>query len=403
VAAIPHPDPGLPHEDPRHFTIILGGPLYQLLRRARCTDDALHLVRRRILVIAGLAWLPLLVLAVLAGDAWGDHVPLPFFKDIEAHVRFLVAMPLLILAELVVHWRLRPVANEFLVRDLVRPDHLERFRECIDGAMRMRNSIFAEIAMIAFVYAVGVPVIWRTLTALNVSSWYAHVSPQGTTLTAAGIWYAYVALPMFQFLLLRWVYRIVIWIRFLWQVSRIPLHISAMHADRMGGIGFLAGTIFAFVPLAMAVGALLAGTIADRIFFTGEKLTDSVTYIAIVVAILAVIVITPLVVFAVQVQTAKRNGLREYGRLAQRYAREFEVRWLPGGLPAQDSPLGTGDIQSLADLANSYEVLKATRPVPVTRDAVMALVLAVLIPISPLLLTMIPAEELAKQLLKLVI
>lgn len=403
MAAIPRPVAAALHEDPRDFSIILGGPLYQLLRRAHCTDDALHLVRRRILAIAGLAWLPLLVLALLAGDAYGDSVPVIFLKDIEAHVRFLVAMPLLILAELVVHQRLRPVANEFIVRNLVRAADADRFRDCVDAAMRLRNSIFAEIAMIAFVYAVGVPVIWRALTALDVSSWYAHVTPQGTVLTPAGIWYAYVALPMFQFLLARWVFRIVVWIRFLYQVSRIPLDITAMHADRMGGIGFLSNTVYAFVPLAMAVGALMAGTIADRIFFTGATLVDSATYIAIVVAILAVIVMAPLTVFALQVQTAKRTGLREYGRLAQRYAREFEGRWLPQGLPAGESPLGTGDIQSLADLANSYEVLKATRPVPVTRDAAMALVLAVLIPISPLLLTMIPAHELAKQLLKLVI
>ena len=403
MAAIPRPASDAAHEDPRNFSIILGGPLYQLLRRARCTDDALHLIRRRILVIVGFAWLPLLVLAVLAGDAWGDSVPVPFLRDIEAHVRFLVAMPLLIVAELVVHWRLRPVAHEFLVRGLVRPADVERFHGCVDAAMRLRNSILAEIAMIVFVYAVGVPVIWRALTALNVSSWYAHVSPQGTAVTSAGIWYAYVALPLFQFLLLRWVFRIVVWMRFLWQVSRIPLDITAMHADRMGGIGFLSNTVYAFVPLAMAIGALLAGTIADRIFFTGAKLTDSAVYLVVVIAILAVIVIAPLLVFAVQVQAAKRNGLREYGRLAQCYAREFEGRWLPHGLPAAESPLGTGDIQSLADLANSYEVLKATRPVPVTRDAAMALVLAVLIPVSPLLLTMIPAEELARQLLKLVI
>jgi hypothetical protein len=403
VAAIPHPPPAPAHEDPRDFSIILGGPLYQLLRRAHCTDDALHLVRRRILAIVGLAWLPLLLLALVSGDALGDAEGVPFLKDIEVHVRFLVALPLLIAAELIVHSRLHPVANEFLVRDLVPPEQVERFRTCIDDAMRLRNSVWAEIAMLAFVYVVGVPVIWRALTALGVSTWYAHASAQGTSLTLPGTWYAYVALPMFQFLLLRWLFRIVVWIVFLWRVSRIPLRVTPIHGDRMGGLGFLTGTIYAFVPLAMAVGALLAGTIADRIFFTGAKLTDSASYIAIAAGIFAFIVIAPLVVFAPRVQAAKRKGAREYGRLSQRYATEFEHRWLPDGMPAADSPLGSGDIQSLADLANAYEVLKATRPVPITRDAVMTLVVAILLPISPLLLTMIPAEELAKQLLKLVI
>ena len=395
--------PGSQTADPREFSIILGGPLYQLLRRARVTDDALHLVRRRIVLIAAVAWLPLLVLASVAGDALGTAVPVPFLKDIEVHVRFLVAMPLLIAAELLVHLRLRPVANEFLVRGLVREGSAQRFDACLESAMRLRNSVLAELVMIGLVYGIGVPVVWRELSALNVASWYTHVTPQGPELTPAGVWYAYVALPLFQFLLLRWYFRLVVWIRFLWQVSRIPLDVMAMHADRMGGLGFLSGTVFAFVPLAMAHGALAAGTIANRIFYLNAALMDSAVEIAIVVGFLLVLVLGPLVVFAPQVAAAKRTALRVYGRLSQRYAREFEDRWLPGGLPAAESPLGSGDIQSLADLSNSMETIKATRPVPITKESVTALVLATLLPISPLLLTIIPAAELAKHLLKLLI
>lgn len=395
--------PGSPMADPREFSIILGGPLYQLLRRARVTDDALHLVRRRIVLIAAIAWLPLLVLASVSGDALGTAVPVPFLKDIEVHVRFLVAMPLLIAAELLVHLRLRPVANEFLVRGLVREESVDRFDACLESAMRLRNSVLAELVMIGLVYGIGVPVVWRELSALNVASWYTHVTPQGSQLTPAGVWYAYVALPLFQFLLLRWYFRLVVWIRFLWQVSRIPLDVMAMHADRMGGLGFLSGTVFAFVPLAMAHGALAAGTIANRIFYLNAALMDSAVEIAIVVGFLLVLVLGPLVVFAPQVAAAKRTAFRVYGRLSQRYAREFESRWLPGGLPATESPLGSGDIQSLADLSNSMETIKATRPVPISKESVTALVLATLLPISPLLLTIIPAAELAKHLLKLLI
>src|SRR5512132_1902906 len=115
-------------DDPKDFSIILGGPLYQLMRRAHITGDALELVRRRIVVIALFAWLPLLLLAAAGGDAIGGSAAVPFLSDIQVHVRFLVAMPLLILAELVVHKRLRPVANEFLNRGLVPLEATERFR-----------------------------------------------------------------------------------------------------------------------------------------------------------------------------------------------------------------------------------------------------------------------------------
>jgi hypothetical protein len=64
------------------FSLVLGGPLYQLLRRARISGDALELVRRRALVLALLAWLPLLLLSVLEGRAFGESVAVPFLRDI---------------------------------------------------------------------------------------------------------------------------------------------------------------------------------------------------------------------------------------------------------------------------------------------------------------------------------
>jgi len=388
--------------DAADFSIVLGGPLFQLLRRAHVSGNALELVRRRMAVIAALAWLPLLVLALAGGRAFGDAVAVPFLKDVEVHARFLVALPLLIVAEFVVHVRMRTIASEFVVRGLVAPGALERFRDAVRAAVRLRNSVAAEVAMVVIVYALGIPVLWREVAALDVATWYADPSSGSAGLTAAGLWFVYVSVPLFQFLLLRWYFRLVVWMRFLWQVSRIPLDVSSMHADRMAGFGFLAGTAFAFVPLAMAHGALLAGVIANRVFYVGAALTDSKVEVALVVAFLLLLVFGPLTVFAQQASRAKRTALRVYGRLAQRYVTDFERTWLPGGLPAEASPLGSGDIQSLADLSNSLETVRSTRLVPITRQAVMTLVVATLVPLVPLLLTVIPAEELARRLLKLV-
>jgi hypothetical protein len=269
--------------------------------------------------------------------------------------------------------------------------------------MRLRNSVIAELLILVVIYGIGVTVVWREAAVLDVSTWYATASNGESRLTLAGIWYVYVSVPVFQFLLLRWYYRVFIWMRFLWQVSRIPLAISAMHGDRMAGLGFLAGTVFAFVPLAMAHGALLAGTIANQILYAGAKLVDSKFEIASVVAMLLLLVLGPLVVFAPQVAAAKRHALRIYGRLSQRYVREFEATWLPGGVPSDAPLLGAADIQSLADLSNSIETLRSTKTLPITRDAVLGLAIATLVPLAPLLLTVFPAEEIATRLLKLLL
>jgi hypothetical protein len=107
----------------------------------------------------------------------------------------------------------------------------------------------------------------------------------------------------------------------------------------------------------------------------------------------------PLLVFAPQLAQAKRTGNREYGTLAQRYVREFDAKWLRGGAPADESLIGSADIQSLADLGNSFEVVRTMRLAPVTKEAILQLAAATLAPVVPLALTMMPLEELLKRLL----
>ena len=384
--------------DAQNFSLVLGGPLFQLLRRAHLSDDALMLVRQRVIFIALLAWLPLLALAALEGNLLGGGVAVPFLLDIEVHVRFLVAVPLLIVAELVVHRRMRPIAQAFLDRKTIPEDAMTRFDGAITSALRLRNSVLAEVLLIALVYGVGVLIVWRHYTALDTATWYGTPSDGGTTLSLAGIWYGYVSLPIFQFLLIRWYFRLFIWTRFLWQVSRIELNLVPTHPDRLGGLGFLSGTVYAFAVIAVAHGAMVAGQLANRIFFLGAALPDFKVEIGVMVAFLLCVVFGPLLVFAPQLARAKRTGLREYGTLAQRYVREFDAKWLRGGAPTDEPLVDSGDIQSLADLGNSYEVVRSMRIVPVTRDAIVQLAAAVLAPIVPLALTMMPLEELLKQL-----
>jgi hypothetical protein len=384
------------------FSLVLGGPLFQFFRRMHLTGNALELVRRRIVVIALVAWAPLLVLSLADGKAVGAAVKLPFLYDIDAHVRFLVALPLLIAAELIVHQRMRAVVVQFVSQGLVPDTVRERFDSVLDGALRLRNSVAAEVLIIAFVYGVGIFVVWRVYGVLSVPTWYA--APEGGSIRPqlAGWWYFFISLPIFQFILLRWYFRLFIWMRFLWQTSRLPLAYAPMHPDRMGGIGFLSRISHAFAPLLVAQGALLAGTLANRILFEGAVLTSFKMEIGAVVAAAVFAILGPLLVFVAPLATAKRTALRDYGHLARCYVDEFDAKWLRGRAPPDEPLIGSADIQSLADLGNSYEVVRTMRTVPITRDTLIQLVAMTLLPIVPLLLTMISLEELFKQLLKVV-
>ncbi len=385
--------------NPPDFSLVHGGPLFQLFLRAHLSDDALELARQRIIVIALLAWLPLLLLSALEGHLLGSSVAVPFLMDAEVHIRFLVAIPLMVGAELVVHRRLRLLLKQFLERNLI-PEHaMPRFDAAVRSAFRLRNSTLAEVLLLAIVYGVGVLIVWRHFMTLDAPTWYATPSSAGFRFSLAGMWYAYLSVPIFQFLLLRWYFRLLVWVRFLWQVSRIELNLIPTHPDRNGGLGFLASTAFAFMPLLTAHGALVAGNIANRIFYLGSALPEFKVEIALMVVWLLCVVLGPLLVFSPQLANAKRVGLREYGALANRYVRAFDDKWLRGGAPADEPLLGSGDIQSLADLGNSYEVVRTMNVTPVSKDAIIRLTAAVIVPIVPLLLTMMPLEDLLKKLL----
>ena len=85
------PDPAEPFSsEPPDFSLVLGGPLFQLLRRAHLCGDVAELVWRRVIALALITWLPLLVLSIAEGHAWGDSVKVPFLLDVDVHARFLL-------------------------------------------------------------------------------------------------------------------------------------------------------------------------------------------------------------------------------------------------------------------------------------------------------------------------
>lgn len=387
---------------PADFSVVLGGPLYQLLRRTRLSDDTLALVHRRILAFLMLTWVPLLLLSLFEGRAWWGTVAVPFLLNAEVQGRFLLAMPLLIMAELGVHLRMRKLVAHFFDRELIAPADLPRMNAAVDSALRLRNSLAGELVLIVLIYAVGVPM--REYLAVDARTWASGSSVRLglVDLSLAGWWHALVSVPVFQFLLVRWYFRVFIWARFLWQVSRIDLKLVPAHPDSVGGLGFLANVVYAFAPILLAHGVLLAGLIADRIFYDGAQLPQFIVEIAGGVGVLVFLVLFPLMVFAGQLANAKRRGLGEYGVLAQRYVREFDAKWLRGGADAAEPLVGSADIQSLADLSNSFQVIRGMRFVPFSKETIMQLAMITVAPISPLLLTMVSFEELLKRLLSAV-
>jgi hypothetical protein len=383
---------------PEGLSVLTGGPLYRLYRRAHLAGPALQLPRRRAVIVALVTWVPLLALTLIEGDAWG-RPRVPFLLDVGLHVRFLVVTPILIGMERLVHCRMRSAVDEFLERGLVSADAPE-FKMAVASAAHLRDSPLIEAALLAFVYCVGIAVVWPHVAALNLDTWYWQRSAAGRQLTMAGWWYTLVSLPIFQFLLYRWYVRLLIWTRFLWQTAHAGLRLIPTHPDLCGGLGFMEEFIRCLAPLLFAHGALFAGVAASGILFEGRTIIDYWPGVLVLAAILIVVAAAPLLAFVAPLWRARRIGLDEYGRVAQRYVLDFDRKWVHREGRPDEPLLGNPDIQSLADLSNSFQVIARMRAIPLSRELILGLAISTLLPAVPLLFTVISIRELAKLLLK---
>jgi hypothetical protein len=378
--------------EPEDFSLVLGGPLFQLLRKAHLEGDAQELLPRRIIASVVLTWFPLLILSIISGVTSG-------VGRVEVHARFLVALPILIAAELLVNSRIRPAVRRFIEWRIVLPEQRPAFNSAIESALKIRNLVFVELALIGLVYTVGL-LVWNSRTELGLVTWYALPGSRWN-LTLAGYWYVFVSLPLFQFILLRWYIRLLIWFRFLWQVNRIELNLIPTHPDRCGGLSFLGKSSYAFAPILFAQGAILAGIVAARVLYRGETLQSFRFQITGFIVFFVVVVLAPLLMFSFRMARARRKGLADYGLLAQRYVESFDQKWVRES-PSSAELLGTGDIQSLADLGNGYQVIREMRIVPFGLQDISRLAIATAAPLSPLLLTIFSFEELMIRIFKVV-
>src|SRR5215472_4996888 len=384
-----------PDHDARSLSLVLGGPLYQLFLRSRLARPPMELLHRRIIALVLITWLPPAVMALIEGNAFGG-VAVSFFKHLAVHVRFLISLPLLIMAEMIVHNRVMSVVAQFSSRHLIAPEVQNRFDAAIASAVKLRNSVVAELVLLILAWTVGYS-IWKQLT-LGRDSWYGS---HGTPYTLAGLWYVFVSLPLFRFILARWGFRLLIWYRFLWSVSRLPLRLDALHPDRAGGLGFLGQTPFVFMPVFLAQTCLLSGKIADHIWHDGAKLPQFKLEIAAILLLQVLLGYFPLLFFAPQLARARRTGLFEYGGVAMNYVTAFRQKWITSTTQEKQPMLGTSDIQSLADLTNSFEVVQEMNLWPFNYKSVIRPAIILVVPILPLFLTMIPLSEVIDRLLKM--
>jgi hypothetical protein len=209
--------------------------------------------------------------------------------------------------------------------------------------------------------------------------------------------YFRVGMTLFRFLLFRWAWKLALWNWFLWRVSRLDLRLIPGHPDRDGGLGRLEGVYERFTPLVTALSVIECASLAESISTGTLAATAVYPLLAMILLVDGVVFLGPLLVFTDKLWAGRTKGVDLYMGLAASYVTEFEAKWTRGGIPPTGEPLlGTADLQSLADLANAVNVVRAMRWVTIGPRLLAMMTLAAVVPLAPVLLFQYPIAELTR-------
>lgn len=353
-------------------------------------------VKRRALIYVLVAWLPLVVASWLVGSAGGqaNETTETLLGHFGIHIRCLVAIPLLVLAEGMAQKNLALCLREFKRSGLVDQDLAPRFDAVIAGVIGLKKRVFP------WVIVGTVALAWTAAFLISPNpdevQWAAS-TPDGMAFGAW--WFLLVTRPLFSVLLLAWVWRLTLVVILLLRIARLPLKLVVMHPDRMGGLGFLDRLPMVYAPFLLSVSAVVAGAWAHTVFYHGVTVPSLYFQVATLLVVLILIGLAPLLVFSSMLARAKRQALLDYGALLSEHGRLVDARWiLKKEVP--DTPLlDAPELGPVADVHAMYQAVAAMRPAVISKSILLKIALPAALPLLVLIATQWPVKSTLSKLL----
>jgi hypothetical protein len=355
------------------------GLLYKLLGKLGLGHSTSKGYLTRSLLISGATWLPLLMLTMMQGLAFGNLVEVDFIKDIATHARFLIILPLLIFAEASVGRRIREQTIQFFRSGILTAEDRGKFDIIKNNTVRLVNSLRVDIVILLTI-AMYIYIRWSILPS-GISHWIYE--PVSGTISWAGLWSVFVSLPLFQFILVRWMWRWICWLYLLYKMSKLPLKLNPSHADLAGGLGFLGLPPSPFMAINFALATLCSAVIAERIIFLDQHLADFYVILGALAVITIMINVLPLLVFTSPLVAARRKGIFDYSALVQKHHQDFDQKMLNEG--SAESPTGNPIISSMADINSSFGTVLKMRIFPFDTKIMASTIAIMVLPVLPLL------------------
>jgi hypothetical protein len=340
------------------------------------------------LAIGGGLWVVLVVLALF------DGFDLTSLTVIGAHVRLLVAIPLLFWAQSILDPRLAEFIRGLERSAIVARADLPALQAEIARITRWKESWAPEA--VCLLVAVLVAVLAPNLGIPGTTAAYLR-DLHAAEVTMTGWWYWVVCLTVFRFLMLHWLWRLVLWYHCLWRLSRFPLKLIPAHPDRAAGLGYLEVVHMHFLPAVLMISVVLASSFAEDMAAGRMALTEVLPWFGLILLVNLALFVAPLFLFAPKLWASRVQGQSDYMQLAERYVSDFDAKWVHARQQNTEPLLGTPDIGSLADLSAAVGIVRDMRLVPVSTRLLLQIAVTALLPMLPLLLFEYPFTELLKQ------
>jgi hypothetical protein len=283
-------------------------------------------------------------------------------------------------------------------------EHQKMVSKTLPRMRKLACSSFTEIILI-LVVAGSVFSLYQSGAFASIlggeTSWKFVNTEGGDMMSMAGKWAAFVSIPFFQFLLLQWLWRYIVWIMLLYHFSKSPLKLLPTHADRSGGLGIiiLAQRSFSFVFFAGSM--VISGQLIVLIMNSRDAILlvqrVGIGYIILCLMLL----LLPLLFFIGKLVKTKQWGLFRLSKLGTEMSRTFESDWLTD-IPFEKRIEDRRVDPSMAyDYASMYDVLQQLRVVPVTVRDIISLALSIAIPFLPILFVYFSAAEVLQKIIGL--
>jgi len=379
--------------------LLYGGPPHRLQRSLGLIKPGDPMIARRAELVVLVGWVPLVVLAVMQSFILRNQLAKSFFSDFAVYARSLIAAPLFILAEADCIPRLDRVARHFLAAGLVTEPDRARFDDAVTSTRRLLDSGLAELMVAILAYGL-VTSLMIYVPPNELPSWY-WLKSDYRVLSLAGWWNALMSAPLFILLFFGWLWRVFLWARFLWLMTRLDLRLIPGHPDHAGGLMFVGDSVRAFWLVSFALGAIVAGQVANRIMFHGESLA-TFKHIAVgLVVFVLILFVGPLTLFIGKLRVTKRRGDFVYGALASEVGRQFEHDCLNRERGANEEAPNKQDFSLHSNIYGIVANVYGMKDFPFGLRSLGLLIAVTLLPFVPVALMVMPINVIIKDFAKM--